>query len=502
MQTSSGGGGGGGGGVPIGAIVGGVIGGIAVIALIIGGVFLATKRHQKRTSEQALLHQMNTSGAPPPQQAPYVFVDDLSAGNGYATSPPVEDLHGSIQSSFVYATSPPGADQQLQGTISQQQSRGSGGQGQFSSHPITNASNASPTSSVSRVSTVPSTPVSPNNHPTDGFTSRRSGRSALASDPLMHYINSSVASKQPTRFRGEIASWELPIEEFFIERPIGQGSLGRVYLATWHQTQVAIKVLLMDSSTVNDTSSLLQSDSPTMALLEKEASLMSNLHHPNIVQFLGICTSPAAIVTEYCPRGSLTSVLQAAKSSPECAAELTWSRRVSMAAGAVRGMIYLHSHSPPIMHRDLKSVNVLVTTSWTVKVCDFNLSKILEQDSSQSTAGAMNPRWLAPEVISGAGPTLAGDVFSFGVTLWELLTWELPWGAGNPWAIANAVLAGERPEIPPPARLPGVDSGAWPKLEQYIGLMRKCWQQQPSDRPTFEEIMQELRSIDPQAADA
>ena len=104
-----------------------------------------------------------------------------------------------------------------------------------------------------------------------------------------------------------------------------------------------------------------------------------------------------------------------ARRTAERAAELDWPRRVGMAADCCRGMIYLHTHTPPIMHRDLKSANLLVTASWVVKVSDFNLSKIMESSGRNSSIQAMNPRWLAPEVLQGGQASLAGDVFAFGV---------------------------------------------------------------------------------------
>ena len=83
--------------------------------------------------------------------------------------------------------------------------------------------------------------------------------------------------------------------------------------------------------------------------------MLASMRHPNIVAFFGVVTTPAAaIVTEYCSRGSLTAVLRAARADPAAAAGLTWGRRLGMALDAAKGMLYLHSRSPPIIHRDLK----------------------------------------------------------------------------------------------------------------------------------------------------
>ena len=110
-------------------------------------------------------------------------------------------------------------------------------------------------------------------------------------------------------------------------------------------------------------------------------------------------------------------------------------------------------------------------------------------------------RWLAPEILNSGSATTASDVFSFGVVLWELMTWQLPWGSSNPWGIVSVVTSGGRLAIPEASELPGPDSGSWPQLKRYIELMERCWAQEAKSRPSFEEIMTELTSIDPEAAE-
>ncbi|EFN51103.1 hypothetical protein CHLNCDRAFT_14990, partial [Chlorella variabilis] len=100
----------------------------------------------------------------------------------------------------------------------------------------------------------------------------------------------------------------------------------------------------------------------------QEAGLLAALRHPNVVNFLGVCHLPPCILTEYCSRGSLAEVLIRARQSARLAAELTWRRRLAMALDAALGMLYLHNRPAPIVHRDLKSPNLLVEESWRVKV--------------------------------------------------------------------------------------------------------------------------------------
>jgi serine/threonine protein kinase len=150
--------------------------------------------------------------------------------------------------------------------------------------------------------------------------------------------------------------------------------------------------------------------------LQAEAAVMSHMRHPNIVQFMGLVAVPPALITEYCSRGSLYDCLAAAREQPVAAAQLTWHRRLAMAVDAGAGLLYLHRRN--IIHRDVKSPNLLVDKDWNVKVADFNLSKLLEgarPEGSLTSAAATNPIWLAPEILEGGRATAASDVYSFGL---------------------------------------------------------------------------------------
>ena len=134
---------------------------------------------------------------------------------------------------------------------------------------------------------------------------------------------------------------------------------------------------------------------------------------------------------------------------------------------------------------------------YTWQVSDFGLSKLSElavDNTSMSTLHGNNPRWLAPEVIRGEDAGRGSDVFSFGVVMWELLTWEIPWGRANPFTIATKVTQGIRPATPPLHQLPGPDNDCFQAgLEDYLALMHRCWSDIPEDRPDFQEIIQALR---------
>ena len=95
---------------------------------------------------------------------------------------------------------------------------------------------------------------------------------------------------------------------------------------------------------------------------------MASMRHPNVVMYLGVCLQPPCVVTEYCARGSLNDVFKRARATPALAAQLDWGRRLNMVLDAAKGMMYLHSSEPPVIHRDLKSPNLLVDKHWRLKV--------------------------------------------------------------------------------------------------------------------------------------
>ena len=100
----------------------------------------------------------------------------------------------------------------------------------------------------------------------------------------------------------------------------------------------------------------------------QEAGMMASMRHPNVVMYLGVCLQPPCVVTEYCARGSLNDVFKRARATPALAAQLDWGRRLNMVLDAAKGMMYLHSSEPPVIHRDLKSPNLLVDKHWRIKV--------------------------------------------------------------------------------------------------------------------------------------
>ncbi|KAM1195035.1 hypothetical protein ACFX2I_021674 [Malus domestica] len=263
--------------------------------------------------------------------------------------------------------------------------------------------------------------------------------------------------------------YEILWEDLIIGEQVGQGSCGTVYHGLWYGSDVAVKVF-----------SWQEYSEDVIFSFRQEVSLMKRLRHPNVLLFMGAVTSPQrlCIVTEFLPRGSLLHLLQGNTS------KLYWRRRVHMAIDIARGMNYLHHFNPPIIHRDLKSSNLLVDKNWTVKVGDFGLSRLKHDTFLTTKTGKGTPQWMAPEVLRNEPSDEKSDIYSYGVILWELATEKIPWDNLNSMQVIGAVgFMDQRLEIPK-----DVDP-------QWTCLIESCWQSDAASRPTFQELLEKLRDL-------
>ncbi|VAI00709.1 unnamed protein product [Triticum turgidum subsp. durum] len=228
----------------------------------------------------------------------------------------------------------------------------------------------------------------------------------------------------------------IPWSELVLKEKIGAGSFGTVHRADWHGSDVAVKILMEQDYHLDRFKEFM-----------REVAIMKSLRHPNIVLFMGAVTEPPnlSIVTEYLSRGSLYKLLHRSGAREV----LDERRRLNMAFDVAKGMNYLHRRSPPIVHRDLKSPNLLVDKKYTVKVCDFGLSRLKANTYLSSKSLAGTPEWMAPEVLRDEPSNEKSDVYSFAVILWELMTLQQPWCNLNPAQVVAAVgFKGRRLEIP------------------------------------------------------
>lgn len=272
----------------------------------------------------------------------------------------------------------------------------------------------------------------------------------------------------------DVGDCEIPWEDLVIGERIGLGSYGEVYHADWNGTEVAVKKFLDQDFS-----------GAALAEFKREIRIMQRLRHPNVVLFMGAVTrSPnLSIITEFLPRGSLYRIIH----RPQC--QIDEKRRIKMALDVAKGMNCLHSSIPTIVHRDLKSPNLLVDEDWNVKVCDFGLSRLKHNTflSSKSTAGT--PEWMAPEVLRNENSNEKCDVYSFGVILWELATLRLPWSGMNPMQVVGAVgFQNRRLDIPK-------------DVDPLVGrIIWECWQTDPNLRPSFAQLTVALKPLQRLAA--
>ncbi|KAL1536377.1 serine/threonine-protein kinase CTR1 isoform X2 [Salvia divinorum] len=264
---------------------------------------------------------------------------------------------------------------------------------------------------------------------------------------------------------------EIAWDELHIKERVGAGSFGTVHRAEWHGSDVAVKVL-----TVQDFH-----DDQLKEFL-REVAIMKRVRHPNVVLFMGAVTRRPhlSIVTEYLPRGSLFRLIH----RPAAGEILDQRRRLRMALDVAKGINYLHRLNPPIVHWDLKSPNLLVDRNWTVKVCDFGLSRFKANTFISSKSVAGTPEWMAPEFLRGEPSNEKSDVYSFGVILWELVTMQQPWSGLSPAQVVGAVAFQNRRLAIPPNTSPVL-----------VSLMEACWADDPAERPSFVSIVDTLKKL-------
>ncbi|KAL1532572.1 mitogen-activated protein kinase kinase kinase [Salvia divinorum] len=262
---------------------------------------------------------------------------------------------------------------------------------------------------------------------------------------------------------------EMLWEDLQIGERIGIGSYGEVYRAEWNGTEVAVKRFMKQDISGD-----------ALAQFRCEVEIMLRLRHPNIVLFMGAVLRPPnmSILMEFLPRGSLYKLLH----RPNI--HIDEKRRIRMAMDVAKGMNYLHTSHPIIVHRDLKTPNLLVDKNWVVKVCDFGMSRLQHNTflSSKSTAGTAE--WMAPEVLRNEPSNEKSDVYSFGVILWELATLRVPWTEMNSMQVVGAVGFQDRHLDIPPMVDPLV-----------ADIIRDCWIRNPQGRPSFAQIIARLKRV-------
>ncbi|THU46199.1 hypothetical protein C4D60_Mb09t02430 [Musa balbisiana] len=267
---------------------------------------------------------------------------------------------------------------------------------------------------------------------------------------------------------------------------IGDGGYGKVYKGVLSNGQLVAVKRAQEGS--------------TQGVLEfnTEVELLSRVHHKNLVSLAGFCfdQDEQILVYDYVPNGTLKESL-----SGKSGVRLDWKRRLRVALGAARGLAYLHElASPPIVHRDIKSSNILLDENLNAKVSDFGLSKPLGDKKkghvSTQVKGTMG--YLDPEYYMTQQLTEKSDVYSFGVLLLELVTAKKPIEHGR-YVVREVRCAMDKSkdlyglhELIDPALGLGNRLGGF---EKFVELAMKCVEESGIDRPTMGEVVKEIENI-------
>ncbi|XP_026174524.1 tyrosine-protein kinase SRK2 [Mastacembelus armatus] len=264
-----------------------------------------------------------------------------------------------------------------------------------------------------------------------------------------------------------VDQWEIDRKSVTLLRKLGAGQFGEVFEGLWNDTTpVAVKTLKPGTMDPKD--------------FLMEAQLMKRLRHSKLIQLYAVCTmeEPIYIITELMKNGSLLEYLQKDKGDT-----LTISDQIEMAAQVASGMAFLELHN--YIHRDLAARNVLVGESNICKVADFGLARVFMKENEsvyEAREGTKFPvKWTAPEAIHDSKFSIKSDVWSFGILLYEIMTFgQMPYSGMTNYQVVQRVSQGYR--MPCPSRCPKV----------LHGIMMDCWKENEQDRPTFETLQWKL----------
>ncbi|XP_026957448.1 ephrin type-A receptor 1 isoform X4 [Sagmatias obliquidens] len=258
-----------------------------------------------------------------------------------------------------------------------------------------------------------------------------------------------------------------------VDTVIGEGEFGEVYRGSLRTPSQGAKTVAI--KTLKDTSP----DGQWWNFL-REATIMGQFNHPHILHLEGVVTKrkPIMIITEFMQNGALDAFLR------EREDQLVPGQLVAMLQGIASGMNYLSDHS--YVHRDLAARNILVSQNLCCKVSDFGLTRLLDNfDGTYETQGGKIPiRWTAPEAIAHRIFTAASDVWSFGIVMWEVLSFgDKPYGEMSNQEVMKSIEDGYR--LPPPVDCPA----------RLYELMKNCWAHDCARRPPFHQLKAQLEHL-------
>ncbi|EHA8588586.1 putative Serine/threonine-protein kinase HT1 [Cocos nucifera] len=286
--------------------------------------------------------------------------------------------------------------------------------------------------------------------------------------------------------------WEIDPSKLVIKGAIARGTFAAVHRGVYDGQDVAVKLLDWGEEgnrTEAETAQL-------RAAFSQEVSVWHKLDHPNVTKFigatmggrdlsiqtenghLGIPSNVCCVVVEYLPGGALKTFLIKNRRR-----KLAFKVVIQMALDLARGLSYLHSKK--IVHRDVKTENMLLDKSRTVKIADFGVARVEAQNPHDMTGETGTLGYMAPEVLNGSPYNRKCDVYSFGICLWEIYCCDMPYPDLSFSEVTSAVVRQNlRPEIPRccPSSL--------------ANIMKRCWDANPDRRPEMDGVVAMLEAID------
>ncbi|XP_063779811.1 tyrosine-protein kinase Lyn isoform X1 [Pseudophryne corroboree] len=259
-------------------------------------------------------------------------------------------------------------------------------------------------------------------------------------------------------------AWEIPRESIKLVKKLGAGQFGEVWMGFYNNnTKIAVKTLKPGSMSVE-------------AFME-EANLMKTLQHDKLVRLYAVVTKedPIYIITEYMAKGSLLDFMKSDEGPKVLLPKL-----IDFSAQIAEGMAYIEKKN--YIHRDLRAANVLVSDSLMCKIADFGLARVIEDNEYTAREGAKFPiKWTAPEAINFGSFTIKSDVWSFGILLYEIITYgKIPYPGMSNADVMSALQRGYR--------MPRMENCP----EELYDIMKQCWKEKAEERPTFDYLQSVL----------
>uniref|UniRef100_A0ACD5TD99 Uncharacterized protein n=1 Tax=Avena sativa TaxID=4498 RepID=A0ACD5TD99_AVESA len=285
--------------------------------------------------------------------------------------------------------------------------------------------------------------------------------------------------------------WEADPARLLVSQVIARGTFGTVHRGVYDGIDVAVKLLNWGEDGRSE-----QEIMTVRASFSQEVSVWHKLDHPNVTKFIGAImgatdlnvrasngnigmpSNICCVIVEYLAGGTLKQFLIKNRRR-----KLAFKVVIQIALDLARGLSYLHSQK--IVHRDVKTENMLLDKTRTLKIADFGVARLEAANPSDMTGETGTLGYMAPEVLNGNPYNRKCDVYSYGICLWEVYCCDMPYADLTFSEVTSAVVRQNlRPEIP----------RCCPS--SFANVMKRCWDANPDKRPEMAEVVSLLEAID------